>query len=83
MARKPATANTGAETPPAMDYSQHNATYSGFLTLVKWTIAALAITMVALYCFIEANQPVLGTILLLVIPVGGLVLAVSRARKSG
>jgi hypothetical protein len=83
MARKPATAKTGDETAPTMDYAQHNATYAGFLALVKWTIVALLITVIALYCFIEANQPVLGTILLLIIPVGGVALAVSRARNSG
>ena len=32
-----------------MDYAQHEATYNGFLTAVKWTIVALAITTVILY----------------------------------
>jgi len=31
---------------------------------VKWSIVALLIIVVALYCFIEGGQPVLGTLLL-------------------
>jgi hypothetical protein len=82
MARKPATANTAEETAPTMDYAQHNATYHGFLAMVKWSIVGSLITAVALYCFIEAHQPVLGTILLLILPVGGVALAITRARSS-
>lgn len=82
MARKPATAKTASDMSPTMDYAQHNATYTGFLTLVKWTIAAALITLVALYCFIVANQPVLGTILLLILPVGAVVLLVNRSRSA-
>lgn len=36
-----------------MDYAQHEATYNGFLTAVKWTIVALAITTVILYFVIN------------------------------
>ena len=84
MAKKPAqtkTTESADEIPPAMDYAQHEATYEGFLTLVKWTIVALLIVLVALYCFIEAQQPVLGTLLLLLLPIGAVGLAVARTRS--
>jgi hypothetical protein len=86
MAKKPATAPADQniqEIPPAMDYAQHQATWNAVTTMVKWSIVALLIVIVALYCFIEGGQPVLGTLLLLVIPVGALVVAVSRARAAG
>lgn len=68
------------EQHPDMDYVQHNATYEGFIAMVKWGIIASAVIVVALYCFIEAHQPVLGTLLLLLLPVGGVALFVMRAR---
>ncbi len=81
MAKKPAPAHQHIEElPPAMDYAQHQATWNAVTGLVKWSIAALALIAVSLYCFIEGGQPILGTLLLLVIPVGAVVLAVSRAR---
>ena len=79
MAKK-ATA-TETEVPPEMDYAQHNATYEGFLAMVKWGIIATLIIVVSLYCFIEAQQPIAGTLLLLAIPVGGVALAVMRWRN--
>jgi hypothetical protein len=85
MAKKPATAPADQhiqEIPPAMDYVQHQATWNAVTTLVKWSIVALALIAISLYCFIEGGQPVLGTLLLLVIPVGALVLAVSRSRTA-
>jgi hypothetical protein len=69
------------EIPPAMDYAQHEGTYRGFLQLTKYTIAALIVVVLALYCFIEAGQPVIGTLLLLAIPVGAVVLAVLGTRR--
>lgn len=82
MAKKPATpdAHDIEELPPAMDYAQHNATYEAFITMVKWAIVAMLIVVLALYCFIEAHQPVLGTLLLLLLPVGAVVLAVTKSR---
>lgn len=77
MARK---ATATSELPPEMDYAQHNATYEGFLGMVKWGIIASAVIVVALYCFIEANQPILGTLLLLALPVGAAALFVMRSR---
>ena len=67
---------------PDMDYAQHNATYAGFLAMVKWGIIASAIVVVSLYCFIEAHQPVLGTLLLLALPVGAVALFVMRSRSA-
>ena len=48
-----------------MDYAQHEATYSGFVTVTKYTILGLAIMMVGLYFAIIADQPVLGLTLIL------------------
>ena len=36
-----------------MDYAQHEATYSGFITAVKWTIGILAVSTVILYFLIK------------------------------
>ncbi|WP_137153118.1 aa3-type cytochrome c oxidase subunit IV [Devosia sp. FKR38] len=36
-----------------MDYAQHEATYNGFLTAVKWSILALAASAVVLYFLIK------------------------------
>jgi hypothetical protein len=36
-----------------MDYAQHEATYNGFLTAVKWSIISLAITTIILYFLIK------------------------------
>lgn len=83
MAKKPASAPAAhdiEEIPPAMDYAQHNATYEGFLSMVKWGIISVLIIVVALYLFIEAHQPVLGTLLLLLLPVGAVALVVMRSR---
>ena len=82
MARKPAPAKTADDIPPAMDYAQHRGTYTGFLRLVRWTIAALLIIIVALYFFIEGHQPVIGTLLLLAIPAGAVWLAVAGGRRT-
>lgn len=81
MAKKPAKAAT-QELPPAMDYAQHNGTYEGFMQLLKWSIMALGLIVVALYCFIEAGQPLLGTLLLLLIPVGAVGLVVMGTRRT-
>ena len=43
MARKPATNN----------FKEHEKTYQGFLTLTKWSIIALVITMIALYFIVQ------------------------------
>ena len=82
MARKATPTNSADEITPAMDYAQHNATWNSFVTLLKWTIAALLVICLALYCFIEAGQPVIGTLLLLLLPVGAIGLAVARSRTT-
>jgi hypothetical protein len=71
-----------ADRHPDMDYTQHSATYSGFLSMVRWGILACLIIVVSLYCFIEAHQPVLGTLLLLALPVGAVVLFVMKSRTA-
>ncbi|MDB5622359.1 MAG: aa3-type cytochrome c oxidase subunit [Devosia sp.] len=37
----------------AMDYAQHEATYARFVSLVKWTVIVMAVTMVALYFLVK------------------------------
>lgn len=70
------------ELPPAMDYAQHIGTYEGFLAMVKWGIITMALVVVSLYCFIIGHQPVIGTLLLLLIPVGAVVLVVTKSRAA-
>lgn len=81
MAKKPSAAHSADELSPAMDYGQHEATYRGFVQMTKYSIAALALVVLSLYCFIEAQQPVLGALLLLAIPVGAVWLLVTRSRR--
>ena len=81
MAKKPATTHAEAAAP-TMDYAQHNATYAGFMKLVKYAIATMALIVLALYAFIEAHQPVLGVVLLLLIPVGAVGLMVMGSRRA-
>jgi len=89
MAKKPATRRAAATTAPAhpdvheaMDWRQHEATYTGFMEFVKWSIVAMALVVVALYCFIEAHNPILGTLALLAIPVGAIGITVIGSRRS-
>lgn len=82
MAKKPAAKAAVQDLPPAMDYAQHNGTYEGFMQMLKWSIAALALIVLALYAFIEAGQPLIGTLLLLLIPVGAIGLVVMGTRRS-
>ena len=58
---------------PAMDYPQHEATYRGFITLVKVGIINMVFVVLALYAFIEGHNAVAGIVLLLLsvlVPVG-------------
>ena len=58
---------------PAMDYPQHEATYRGFLTLVKLGITNMALLMLSLYAFIEGHNAIAGIVLLLLsvlVPIG-------------
>ena len=36
-----------------MDYAQHEATYNGFLTAIKWTIIVAAVSMIILYFLVN------------------------------
>lgn len=80
MAKKPATAVQNL--PPEMDYAQHNGTYAGFMVTLKWAIVAMVLIVLALYAFIEAGQPIIGALLLLVIPVGAIATVVMGSRRS-
>jgi hypothetical protein len=50
----------------AMDYAQHEKTWMGFTNLVKWGIIELGFLLLALFCFIEAGQALLGWFLIVV-----------------
>ena len=54
----------------------------GFMQMLKWSIAALGLIVLALYAFIEAGQPLIGTLLLLLIPVGAIGLVVMGTRRT-
>lgn len=81
MAKKPAAKAAVEQLPPAMDYPQHEATYEGFMQMLKWGIASMAVVVVALYFFIEGGQPLIGTLLLLLIPVGAVALVVTGSTR--
>lgn len=82
MAKKPAAKAAVEELPPDMDYAQHNATYEGFIQMVKWGCISAAVIVLALYAFIEGQQPLIGALLLLLLPVGAIVLMVTNTRRS-
>ncbi|HEY9009758.1 MAG TPA: aa3-type cytochrome c oxidase subunit IV [Devosia sp.] len=82
MAKKPAKAATQDELPPAMDYAQHDATWEGFVSFVKWGIVACAIICLALYAFIEGHSPLIGWALLALLPIGGVAGAVMGTRRA-
>ena len=82
MAKKPAKAAAVQELPPAMDYAQHNATYEGFMGMVKWGIISGIVIVLALYAFIEGHQPLIGALLLLLLPVGAVILTITKTRRT-
>ena len=82
MAKKPAAKAAVEDLPPAMDYAQHEATYEGFIQMIKWGIISAAVIVVALYFFIEGHQPLIGGLLLLLLPVGAVVLMVTNTRRT-
>lgn len=47
------------------DYRDHARTYYAFLHLLRWIVAHLFIVLAAVYCFGVANQPLLGTAILI------------------
>jgi hypothetical protein len=72
MATTPAPADHHDDIP-AMDYPQHEATYRGFITMVKLGIVNMAFVVLALYAFIQAGNAIAGVVLLLLsvlVPVG-------------
>ncbi|WIY52298.1 aa3-type cytochrome c oxidase subunit IV [Devosia sp. YIM 151766] len=52
MAKKTAEPHPAPVLESAMDYAEHERTYSGFVTGVKWAIYGSAATMVILYFLI-------------------------------
>lgn len=72
MANTPASA-AAHEDIPAMDYPQHEATYRGFLAMLKGGIVSLVFVVLALYAFIQAHNAILGVVLLIlsvIVPIG-------------
>lgn len=63
MATTPAPADHHDDIP-AMDYPQHEATYRGFLTMVKLGIVNMIFVVLALYAFIEGSNAIAGVVLL-------------------
>jgi hypothetical protein len=63
MATTPAPADHHDDIP-AMDYPQHDATYRGFITMVKLGIVGMVFVVLALYAFIEAHNAIAGVVLL-------------------
>ena len=54
-----------------MDYAEHERTYQGFMYMLKFSIVAMAIGVVALYNFIIAGNVWLGLFLLIAaVPAG-------------
>ncbi len=49
----------------AMDYAEHQRTYDGFVSLVKYGVLSMVILVVGLYFSIIGAQPVLGVVLIL------------------
>jgi hypothetical protein len=47
----------------AMDYAQHQKTYDGFISLLKYGVLSMVILVVGLYFAIIAAQPILGIVL--------------------
>ncbi len=39
--------------PSAMDYREHERTFSRFVTLIKWTVGVAAVLMVVLYFLVQ------------------------------
>ena len=63
----------------AMDYAQHQQTYDGFVSLVKYGILSIAILVVGLYFAIIGAQPIFGVVLIVLSVIVPAVLAmVSR-----
>jgi hypothetical protein len=43
-----------------MDYKQHDATWRGVTNMVKWAIIEIVFLVLALFCFIQAGQVLVG-----------------------
>ncbi len=53
MAKRATAAANTEHLPPEMDYRAHEATYGSFIRVVKWSIALLVVTVIALYFIIR------------------------------
>ena len=76
------TTDPADDLPPEMDYKMHKATFDGFISFTKYSIVAMVFVVLSLYCFIEAGQPLLGVLLLLLAPVVAIAMAVMGRRSA-
>lgn len=53
-----------AKKPASSQYQKQLKTYEGFIAAGKWSAISLALTMVGLYMFTVALQPILGWLLI-------------------
>lgn len=62
MAKKPSTKSSAVY---VHDMGEHESTYAAFMSLMRFSVIAMIFIVVALYCFIAAEQPLLGWLLVL------------------
>jgi nicotinamide riboside transporter PnuC len=74
-------ADTTETISDAMDYPQHEATYKGFMGMVKWGIIEMVLVVLALFCFIQAGQPWLGGLFLAASVVAPILAALAGPRR--
>jgi hypothetical protein len=53
------------ESLPEMDYPAHVRTFNSVLSVIKWFVIHVFILLIALYFFAIANEPEVGTFLIL------------------
>ena len=53
-------AQEAEELHEAMDYAQHQGTWSNFVSMVKWSIYLIAFLVLGLFAFVQVNSPLLG-----------------------
>lgn len=53
MANTTADQQTDLQAESPMDYAEHNRTYRGFVTGIKWAIGVSAVSMIILYFLIQ------------------------------
>ena len=71
-----------AKTTDTMDYAEHERTYAMFITMLKFSVTALAIVAVALFAFVIQGNFWLGLFLLIIaVPAGLGVNMLGKSRR--